>query len=124
MTMSIVPASPPDGFVETVVQGRTWRLSRPADLESLWDSLGQDQFGDDERLPYWVELWPATLALCGWRARQELRGRRCLDLGCGLGLSALQASSLGAQVVGMDFERDALRFAARNARIHAISSPL
>lgn len=104
--------------------GRTWLLERPADLESLWKSMDEDDPKAEEHIPYWVELWPATLALCGWLARQELRGRRCLDLGCGLGLSALQASSLGAQVVGMDFERDALRFAARNARINAVSSPL
>ena len=104
--------------------GRTWLLDRPADLESLWKSMDEDDPKAEEHIPYWVELWPATLALCGWLARQELRGRRCLDLGCGLGLSALQASSLGAQVVGMDFERDALRFAAKNARINSVSSPL
>ena len=104
--------------------GRTWLLERPADLESLWQSMDEDDPKAEEHIPYWVELWPATLALCGWLARQELRGRRCLDIGCGLGLSALQASSLGAQVVGIDFERDALRFAARNARINAVSSPL
>lgn len=104
--------------------GRTWLLERPADLESLWQSMDEDDPRAEEHIPYWVELWPATLALCGWLARQELRGRRCLDLGCGLGLSALQASSMGAQVVGMDFERDALRFAARNARINAVASPL
>jgi predicted nicotinamide N-methyase len=104
--------------------GRTWLLERPADLESLWQSMDEDDPKAEEHIPYWVELWPATLALCGWLARQELRGRRCLDIGCGLGLSALQASSLGAQVVGMDFERDALRFAARNARINAVPSPL
>lgn len=104
--------------------GRTWLLERPADLESLWKSMDEDDPKAEEHIPYWVELWPATLALCGWLARQELRGRRCLDLGCGLGLSALQASSLGAQVVGMDFERDALHFAARNARINSVSSPL
>ena len=104
--------------------GRSWLLERPADLESLWQSMDEDDPKAEEHIPYWVELWPATLALCGWLARQELRGRRCLDIGCGLGLSALQASSLGAQVVGMDFERDALRFAARNARINAVPSPL
>ena len=104
--------------------GRDWTLERPADLETLWQSMDEDDPKAEEHIPYWVELWPATLALCGWLARQELRGRRCLDIGCGLGLSALQASSLGAQVVGMDFERDALRFAARNARINAVPSPL
>lgn len=65
--------------------GRTWLLERPADLESLWQSMDEDDPKAEEHIPYWVELWPATLALCGWLARQELRGRRCLDIGCGLG---------------------------------------
>ena len=34
------------GFVEAEVEGRLWRLARPADLESLWDALGEEQFGD------------------------------------------------------------------------------
>lgn len=104
--------------------GRNWTLERPADLESLWQSMDEDDPEAEEHIPYWVELWPATLALCGWLAKQDLAGRRCLDLGCGLGLSALVASNLGAQVAGMDYERDALYFAARNARLNAVPDPL
>ena len=104
--------------------GRDWILERPADLESLWQSMDEDDPEAEEHIPYWVELWPATLALCDWLTRQDLAGRRCLDLGCGLGLSALVAANLGARVVGMDYEHGALYFARRNARINAVGSPL
>ena len=104
--------------------GRTWILERPADLESLWQAMDEDDPDAEEHIPYWVELWPATLALCDWLARQDLAGRTCLDLGCGLGLSALVASSLGARVAGMDYEAEALYFAARNARRNAVPEPL
>lgn len=104
--------------------GRDWTLERPADLESLWQSMDEGDPEAEEHIPYWVELWPATLALCDWLSRQDLFGRRCLDLGCGLGLSALVASNLGARVVGMDYEHGALYFARRNARINAVGSPL
>lgn len=105
------------------VAGRTWVLERPADLESLWQAMDDADPLADQHIPYWVELWPATLALCDWIERQQhvLRGKCCLDVGCGLGLSALVAGSHGARVVGMDLERDALRFALRNARRNAVA---
>lgn len=108
------------GFVEAEVEGRLWRLSRPADLESLWDSLGQEQFGDDERLPYWVELWPAAVLLARFIAAnpQLVAGRACLDAGCGLGLPALVAASAGARVLAFDYEPQALAYAHRNAALN------
>lgn len=105
--------------------GREWELARPADLETLWREMDAGDPDAENHIPYWVELWPATLALCDWLAvvAKELVGFRCLDLGCGLGLSALVARSLGAEVVGMDFEAEALRFARKNAAINAVPSP-
>ena len=108
--------------------GRDWTLLRPADLESLWEAMTEEEstpqeFIEDERLPYWVELWPSSLALSDWIAERgnELCGRVCLDMGCGLGLTALVAHSLGAKVVGMDYERDALKFASLNTAENGLS---
>lgn len=114
------PARPP-GTITCTVLGREWRLARCADLETLWDRIGQDDLDQDERLPYWVELWPASLALGQWLGEQRARlaGRRVLDLGCGLGLTALVAASLGGRVLGLDYEPAALRFAVANARANA-----
>lgn len=101
--------------------GRDWRLERTADLETLWERIGEDDFDQDERLPYWVELWPASLVLCEWLGahRGKLAGRRVLDLGCGLGLTAMAAASLGARVLALDYELEAVRFAAGNAALNA-----
>lgn len=105
------------GSIRVRAAGRDWTLLRPADLESLWEAMTDEEFTADERLPYWVELWPASIALCDWllERRGELGGRTCLDMGCGLGLSALVAHSFGARVVGMDYEKAALKFASLNA---------
>lgn len=116
-----------DGHFERLLiqaAGRSWTLLRPADLESLWREMDDTDPRAEENIPYWVELWPATVALCEWLAGRDLRGRVCLDLGCGLGLSALAASARGARVVGMDHQSEALRFAALNARVNAVPSPL
>ncbi len=105
---------------------RTWTLHRPADLESLWQSITEEEFNPDERLPYWVELWPASLALANLLEENKARitAKTCLDLGCGIGFTALVASSLGAKVIGMDYEHQALQFAKKNAVENKVHQPL
>lgn len=81
---------------------------------------------EDERIPYWTELWPSSLVLAEWLAlrRADIAGRRCLDLGCGLGLTALVGQWLGARVLALDYEEAALGFARRNADGNAVPQPL
>jgi predicted nicotinamide N-methyase len=106
--------------------GRSWILRRPAELETLWESMTGDEFGADERLPYWVELWPASVTLCDWLLEKQklLAGQPCLDMGCGLGLTAMAASFLGARVLAFDYEEEALRYAKENARLNGVPQPL
>ena len=106
--------------------GRDWILHRPANLEEMWDAMTEDEFGDDERLPYWVELWPASVALADWmrEKRSAIDGKICIDMGCGLGLTAMAASSYGARVVALDYEPEALVYARRNAESNNVPQPL
>lgn len=107
--------------------GRSWELARAADLEQLWDAMADDPRNfEDERLPYWTELWPSSVALAEWLAlrREEIAGRACLDLGCGLGLTALVGQWLGARVTAVDYEEAALGFARRNAELNQVPQPL
>lgn len=102
--------------------GHTWELERHGDLESLWQAMGEDpeaqgSFENDERLPYWTELWPSSMLLGRWLGEhaRQIRGHWCLDLGCGLGLDALAGAHCGARVLGIDYEWPAVFFARRNA---------
>ena len=107
--------------------GKLWQLDRAANLEELWDAMVKAPVSfADERLPYWTELWPSSVALSNWLAlrQAEIAGRLCLDMGCGLGLTALVAQSLGARVVALDYEEEAVRFAAHNARRNHVRPPL
>jgi predicted nicotinamide N-methyase len=105
------------------VAGRRWELLRPADLESLWADFPEDDPAAEDHIPYWVELWPAAVGLARFVACEgvAVQGLRCLDVGCGLGLSSLVAAQCGAQVVGMDLIQDALAFARRNAAHNAVA---
>ncbi|MDL2267755.1 50S ribosomal protein L11 methyltransferase [Desulfovibrio sp. OttesenSCG-928-G15] len=122
----LVNARMEPGRITLSLLGKDWELFRPADLESMWDAMTDDDFSEDERIPYWVELWPASLALAAWLQKQQayITGKTCLDLGCGLGFSALAGSWLGARVIAMDYEAEALTYASRNTRVNAVPAPL
>ncbi|BDQ35670.1 hypothetical protein SYK_00300 [Pseudodesulfovibrio nedwellii] len=116
----------PGSRVDVEVEGTLWHLDRAADLEALWDQMDEADLGDDERLPYWAEVWPASVLLGRHiqRNADRLCGKACLDLGCGLGLTGMIASSIGAQVVAFDYEWPAVRFARHNAELNNVPQPL
>ena len=100
--------------VETHVQvgDRALAILHPASAEDLID---EKEFEQDERLPYWAELWPSSRVLGEWVLRMKGGGRSLLELGCGAGLVATCASLAGFDVVVSDYYEDALRFAQVNA---------
>jgi predicted nicotinamide N-methyase len=90
-------------------------LLRVADVDTLLDRLPKIQFRPEERLPYWADLWPSSVALAKylWEA-VDLRGVEVLELGCGLGLVGIVASRKGGVVTLTDYEADALAFTRYN----------
>ncbi len=66
--------------------------------------------------PYWCVAWPAGLALARHLGNLDLRGRKVLEVGCGVGVAALAAALAGADVVATDNIPEALRVTAMNAR--------
>lgn len=71
-------------------------------------------------LPYWALLWPSGLALAQALLEEPaaVRGRRTLELGCGLGSTAAVVAALGARLTVSDLFPDALLFAAYNTQRH------
>jgi predicted nicotinamide N-methyase len=53
--------------------------------------------------------------LAGHLAARDLRGRRVVELGCGVGLPSVVAALGGADVLATDWYDEALRFTAWNA---------
>jgi len=68
-------------------------------------------------LPYWALLWPSGMALAEalLAAPQVARGRRALELGCGLGVAAVAALQAGASLRAADCFAEALLFCRLNA---------
>jgi predicted nicotinamide N-methyase len=95
-----------------VVGGRALDLLVPDDADALLD---EEAFRHEEFLPYWAELWPSGVTLARALAGRALRGRRVLELGCGLGLPGLVAAAAGARVVATDWSQDAIAALRENA---------
>jgi predicted nicotinamide N-methyase len=95
------------------------RLSilRPPSADELID---EEEFDEEEFLPYWAELWPSGLALARHVAALELAGSKVLELGCGLGLPALTAALGGAEVLATDWADDAIELLQRNAERNGV----
>lgn len=107
-------------LVSAQVAGRTWHLRKPGNLDDLWEAMAVNN--PDERLPYWVELWPSSLVLAEWlfSRKDEIANKCCLDVGCGLGLTAMLGAWLGADMLAMDYEFDALEFCRHNSKINHV----
>ena len=97
----------------------TVRMTKIKDLDAMLDDIDPITFADDERLPYWAELWPSAIGLARYLDRDvSLRGKHVLELGCGLGLLGVVAARDGARVLCTDYEAEALAFARRNALLN------
>jgi predicted nicotinamide N-methyase len=85
--------------------------------------IDEEDFGRDERLPYWAELWPSAIALARHLSGRDLRGKRLVELGCGVGLPSVVALDRGAEVLATDHYEAALDFASHNARTNLGREP-
>lgn len=114
-----------EGGIMIYAAGGEWFLERQASLEDLWQNMAEGDF-DENHIPYWAEVWPASLLLAEWlrERREEITRRLCVDLGCGLGLTALVGQCQGARVLALDYEAPAICHTIANALANHVESPL
>ena len=98
------------------VAGVDLALLRPVSPEALID---EEAFAEDEFLPYWAELWPASTALA--EALPDVAGLQVVELGCGLGVASLVAAAKGAEVTATDWASDAVALLRRNAERNGLT---
>ena len=100
--------------VELSVPGaaRPFCVTIPADPDGVLDELNEPE----PHMPYWATLWPSGVALAevALQRRAQLVGRHVIELGCGLGTTAIALAECGATVTGIDCFGEALAFARYN----------
>ena len=107
------------GYPVTTIDVEGVRLCTVPRLEDLVDRAALLR-GDAEP-PYWAWLWSGARLLAAYLAAFEtLRGRRVLELGCGLGLPGMTAAARGAAVTFVDAEPAALAFVDATAAANGV----
>lgn len=78
---------------------------------------------DRELYPFGLMIWESAVVLADVMDErgQELRGRKILELGCGVGLPGLVAQQQGARVVQTDHDALALALCRHNAALNRIT---
>jgi predicted nicotinamide N-methyase len=102
--------------------GGSLQITRPANFDLLLDAAVDDP---EQNLPYWAEIWPSGIALAAAIAREPnaLRQQRVLELGCGLGVTAIAALRASADLLVTDYSPQALALCALNTRDNAGLQP-
>jgi predicted nicotinamide N-methyase len=90
---------------DATVDEHTYSILKPANADDL---IREEDFVKDERLPYWADVWPSSIVLAEKLLELDGAGRTALELGCGVGLSTLAATSAGFDVLSTDYYEDAL----------------
>jgi predicted nicotinamide N-methyase len=90
---------------DATIDTRTFSILKPANPDDL---IREEDFVLDERLPYWADVWPSSIILAEKLLELKGSGRTALELGCGVGLSTLAATSAGFDVLSTDYYEDAL----------------
>ncbi len=101
----------------------TYEITRPADFDALLDSAAGDP---QQNLPYWAELWPSGIALAAelLNAPATVDGVRALELGCGLGVTAIAALQRDMSLLATDYSLESLALCALNTARNAGRTPV
>ncbi|MGK2935531.1 MAG: class I SAM-dependent methyltransferase, partial [Gemmatimonadaceae bacterium] len=101
------------------VGDREFTIVRPRSAEDL---ISEEDFADDERLPYWADIWPSSLILAEHVLANPGSGA-AVELGCGVGLVTCAALLSGFDVEATDYYTDALAFTKLNSRVNTGREP-
>jgi predicted nicotinamide N-methyase len=79
----------------------------------------------DERIPYWSQIWPSSIALSQYIAENPylVNGKVVLEIGCGPALAGITAGLCNATVELTDYMQEAIDLAAHNWKLNIQSPP-
>ena len=106
------------------IAGHRFILERVNNLDELVDQITDDLFNEDERLPYWAELWPSAQALTEYilQSPDTFKKKDILELGCGMGLTTMALAMVNPKtLLATDYEESALQSTKKNFVLNNIT---
>ncbi|GAB4380562.1 MAG: methyltransferase domain-containing protein [Calditrichia bacterium] len=106
-----------------------YQLFTVKDIDELLDRLIEQPPDHpevkDERLPYWAEIWPSSIALARFLSQKNLieSEARIIEIGCGIGLVGMAVANTSSHILLTDYQPDALLFAELNWLMNLGRSP-
>jgi len=105
--------------VDQVFAERLWLLPKDAEVEPR---AGVVELRLDPGLAFGSGSHPTTRMCLEWIARHVEAGQRVLDFGCGSGVLGIAAGLLGADVVAVDHDPQAVIATGENAAYNGLTS--
>jgi predicted nicotinamide N-methyase len=109
---------------EFLIRDKKIVIERVSDIEELFEELLQQDSTNidkqDERIPYWAEVWSSAIGLATYISDNKhlFIGKRVLEIGAGLGLPSIMASFYTTDIVVTDYIQEAIDFAAHNWKLN------
>ncbi len=101
-------------ILKLTIRDRSFSFLLPKSIDRFVDP--DDVFHD---FPLWSKIWEASIVLADYLAGITAEPeKRFLEIGTGLGVAGIVASSFGRQVTMTEYNTDALNFVHANAQIN------
>jgi predicted nicotinamide N-methyase len=97
-------------------------ILQPATFDRLLTAAARDP---EQNLPYWATIWPSGVALADAILGQPelVRNKQVLELGCGLGTTAVGALAAGADLLVTDYSSESLLLCRMNTLLNVGVEP-
>ena len=109
---------------EFLIGDKKISIERVSDIDELFEELLQqdEQHIDrqDERIPYWAEVWSSAIGLSKYIGNNQhlFIDKKVLEIGAGLGLPSIMAAYFAQEIVVTDYMPEAIEFAERNWKLN------
>jgi predicted nicotinamide N-methyase len=106
------------------ISGIKIKLVHVVNIDELYEELIRkgDTHEDvqDERIPYWADLWPSAIALSQYIVNTNSIGKnsQVLEIGCGLSLPGIVAGKFSNRIILTDYIKEPLDFAKHNWKLN------